>query len=182
MKGHRRVSLVRHMLDRRYFKNYKKFAKDYTHRFKHREEYFTFVRAFFKETSKHITESTGGVYLKGFGYFCVLMLPEKLFLENKYKQDSNFNLHTDNYSYRLFFYPEQKVNTMMPMFAMERTFINKIKEDLTSNLRGGRRYKNFIYTVQSFWRRWKPLSLNDLENLKEANLDEYSSTYRGDKE
>jgi hypothetical protein len=174
MQGVRRCSLPKNLSDRENFQYYREAAKGYSKRFKHRDEYQRFVRLFFKEVAKQLVDSVGGVYLKGIGYFGVLMLPEKTQLKYRFGGISNFNPHTDNYTYRLTFYPEQRANTMLPLFGMEREFIMGVKKRLVRNLKSGVRYKTHIYSIQNFWRVWKPLSINDLEKIKDINLDEYT--------
>lgn len=141
-----------------HFKNYTKYRafmsrpKHKQDKIKGREEWIKFCKTFFGVIAEDLVNNEAGVLLRKLGYFYMHMIPRKgTFYDYKAKGDG-YNLHTDNYMYAPVFVPSRRGRRHLFLLSMDSSFNFNIKEALRDNIRAGRRYKSYVYSLKKLYR------------------------------
>lgn len=105
---------------------------------------------FWKKVGEYMVEKEGGVFVDRMGYFCVGMVPEKLFSRKKYEKGRHLNPHTKSRVY----FPiliTNKHDHFLKVFTMDRNFSDKVKAGINKKLKSGFKYINlYKYIYDSF--------------------------------
>lgn len=120
-------------------------------RAKDRDELFDIVSAIFEQMGKHTVESTGGLAIKGMGYFFAWLIPKKTTFRRMTKDqpiEHKFNHHTNQRIYSFVFLPKE--NSDFRFWSMDNKFSKGVKNRLKERIMNGFRPKGFPYSIQSF--------------------------------
>ena len=138
------------------------------------------VNTILKHTMKTIAKRTayneGGVFIKNFGYFCIIRYPKPAIAKSFFGKERWLNFHTGGYAYSPVFIPIRK-DLKLKEWVMERAFhpynLTRIMSEL---LREGKRYKMaFSLLYNLFAHRNKTVDV-----LKNNNFDNKKTTDSGD--
>lgn len=116
-----------------------------------RTELFKISMCIFKHMAKYITESSGGLVIKGWGYFFAWLIPKKMTyrqITRNQPSREKFNLHTNQRIYTLVFLAK-KGGAFWP-WSMDGKFTVPIKQRLKERILNGFRPKGFPYSIQNF--------------------------------
>lgn len=108
--------------------------------------------AMFKEISKSIVESKGGVMINGFGYFFVWRIPRQRVRWKWGKGAFIWDSHTNGFHHVPIFLPAGGRKNLK-LWSMDRKFLKGVKEGIKLKIKGGFRYKNYLYTLSSHLNR-----------------------------
>ena len=134
------------------FSYYRKYAK-------HRDKNYTnnltvykkIINAFYAKIADKLIEKVGGVFIKGLGYFTILMHPKKQIVKVPYNQEFA-NFRTNNYLFSPSFFGIANGNPLLNFWVMDRTFSRtNVKKRLHQELMSGKKYKTFISTLSSLY-------------------------------
>jgi hypothetical protein len=110
------------------------------------------ISSFYKKIGDALIENEGGVYIKGLGYFSVVMYPKKHIVKTPYQTDGFANFKTGNYLYLPTFFGQSGKNPLLNFWIMDRTFSRRlIKARLHKALISGKKYKTYVSTLLSLY-------------------------------
>lgn len=121
------------------------------------EAHSKIVRAFYKEIADNMIESSGGVFLEGFGYFVNLMNPKKTVVNMKRKwakKDLYLNPHTKSRVFHPVFLPIT-YHFKLKLFIMDRMFNRDLKTRLKNKLISKMKYFNHYGILNSIFKNKK---------------------------
>ena len=135
------------------FKHYRENAKhrdiNYTNSL-HR--YRKIVSAFYGKIADNLIEKEGGVFIKGLGYFSIIIHPRKQVVKVPYGNEEFANFRTNNYLFMPTFFGVVKGNPLLNFWVMDRTFSrNIVKQRLHKALLAGKKYKTYVSTLSSLY-------------------------------
>ena len=135
------------------FKHYRENAKYRDMEFtNHISVYKKVISEFYKKIGDALVESEGGVYIKGFGYFTVMMYPKKYIVRVPYNTDGFANFKTSNYLYVPTFFGQSGKNPLLNLWVMDRTFSRRaVKSRIHKALVAGKKYKTYVSTLLSLY-------------------------------
>ena len=99
-------------------------------------EYRKLIDTFFVKVRKHLLDNEAGVFIKDFGYFCIIRNPKP--------QRRNFKFSM-KHRFEPTFIPIRK-DTLMQTWTMDNTFLNFIHYVLRMKMLKGKKYK-MAYTM-----------------------------------
>lgn len=108
------------------------------------DEFSKICSAILKEIATQIIESRGGVFIKNFGYFFVWRTQRRA--PSKHFVGDLYNYHTNHYMYKPVFVPAAGP-TNMKFWSMDNKFSRYVKQGIAKKLRGGFKYRGYIYTI-----------------------------------
>lgn len=140
------------ILDRQAFSYYRKRAKfrnkDNT---KNLQDWRRIVIKFYDKIGDNLVDSEGGVFIKGLGYFSVIVYPKKVYAKSIFNKDGFANFHTDNYIFMPTLFGFAKGYPLLNFWSMDRTFVSKIKEGIYNKIMAGMRYKTYVSTLYTLY-------------------------------
>lgn len=109
-------------------------------------EYLTMMASIGKAIAYGITETHGGVRLRGLGYFTVTMKPFKTEMLDTYKGDAFVNTHSDFYIYRATFVPNRIFHPIKD-FVIEGSMYESVKQRLMVQIKHNQfKYRTYLHT------------------------------------
>lgn len=133
----------RSLVTKKEFTHFREHSKiPYRDRIKGRDRYFRFVLDFFEEIADRILEEEGGVFIPKMGYFFIwktsIAPGFNYFGKQRYNFGVNKNLH---------------IPVWIPVrdifcYTMDKTFYEPFRKKLTKNLKAGKKYKQYAYTLK----------------------------------
>jgi hypothetical protein len=118
----------------------------------HLFKYNKVINSFYGKVADKLIENEGGVFLKGLGYFSIVMHPKKQLIRVPYNKSGYANFRTQNRLFLPMFFGVVKGNPLMNFWVMDRTFSrNNVKSRLHKALLAGKRYKNYVSTLSSLY-------------------------------
>ena len=135
------------------YTSYKKFSKKFpkSDRIIGRDNVGKLHKVFWEIVGEMLVESTGGVYLKGVGYFFILKTVKKAkhnLSMFKTTDFITFNLHTDGYMFNPSFLPYK--NSPFGFWSIDSSFSHGIRKELSKKLRSGYLYKMHAQSLSNF--------------------------------
>ena len=127
---------------------------------KHRDKNFTnniivhnkVLNLFYGKIADKLVENVGGVFIKGLGYFGIVMHPKKQLIKVPYNKSGYANFKTQNRLFLPMFFGITRGNPLMNFWVMDRTFSRQnVKSRLHKSLMAGKIYKNYISTLSSLY-------------------------------
>lgn len=109
-------------------------------------EYVALMANIGRAISYGLTETHGGVRIRGLGYFSVIMKPFKSENLDVYTGGRFMNTHADFMIYRATFVPE-RVNHPIKDYVMENTAFYSIKQRLKDQIKTNNfKYRTYLHT------------------------------------
>jgi hypothetical protein len=111
---------------------------------------FKIIAAIFKEIREQLIERTGGVMIKGFGYFCVhvsqghnitFVKKDDRIVPRKLSRDLGKNRIT------MLFLPNES-DGLFKLWSMSHQYAEEIKNEVKTRIRGGKKYKIYPFTLR----------------------------------
>jgi hypothetical protein len=146
------------LTDKEAFKHYRENAKHRDFENTGRSEHHgALVRKFYKKIGEKMIENPHGVFLRNFGYFTILMNPNKTtgVLKRGWLKDKVIlNPHTNGRVFHPIFLPICN-NSKFKLFIMDKTFSRNIKMKLKNSLRKKVKYLNHYGLLNSMYKNKK---------------------------
>ena len=111
---------------------------------------FKIIIAIFKEIREQLINRTGGVMIKGFGYFCVhvskghnitFVKKEDRIVPRKLSRDLGKQRIT------MLFLPNES-DGLFKLWSMSHQYAEEIKNEVKANIRNGKKYKIYPFTLR----------------------------------
>lgn len=135
------------------YKYYRENAKrrDIEH-ISHKNYHRKIINLFYGKIGESLIEKEGGVFIKGLGYFTVIMYPKKHTVKVPYQKEEFANFKTNNYLYLPTFFGLAKKNPLINFWVMDRTFSRRlVKAKLHKALISGKKFKTYVSTLLSLY-------------------------------
>lgn len=114
--------------------------------------YKKIINAFYGKIADKLVENEGGVFIKGLGYFSVIIHPKKQLVKVPYMKEEFANFRTNNYLFMPTFFGITHGNPLLNFWVMDRTFSRQnVKKRLHEALMGGKKYKTYVSTLSSLY-------------------------------
>jgi len=115
------------------------------------DDYRKLINDFYLEIANDVSEKEGGVFIKGLGYFTVMMHPKKQVVRTQYgKAYTNFK--TKNHLFTPTFIAIAPGYPNMNFWVMDRMFSKKyVKTKVHKALMEGKKYKTYMSTLYSMY-------------------------------
>lgn len=125
--------------------------KPKNHRIKTETDFIRIIKACFKRVSYYWTNSTGGVYMKGLGYFTFLR-PVKKYSHLPDPRFFNTIFHTHGYYYLCTHITTLRNIDSFGGFKIRRPY-GQVKCDAKANIMKGRRYTIHNHLIKEFLKK-----------------------------
>jgi len=102
-------------------------------------EHGKIISKFYEIVGERITESSGGVFVDGLGYFGVIQEMGNKISHNPVDGSIKLNPRTDNKIYNLAFVPIETDNIFKP-WVFDYSFSRKVRRALSISLKAGKKY------------------------------------------
>jgi len=113
----------------------------------YKRDFYALIKRYFKQLADHLLENEAGVFIKNFGYFCIIRHPKKRVV-GKY-----MSIHTTGHTYFVTFIPIRK-DTALQQWTMDRTFSKGfVTRKMSTKLRRGKKYKTAYIVLQNLYGR-----------------------------
>lgn len=114
--------------------------------------YRKIINAFYGKIADKLIENEGGVFIKGLGYFSIIIHPKKQMVKVPYQKEEFANFRTNNYLFMPSFFGVVKGNPLLNFWVMDRTFSRQnVKSRLHKALLSGKKYKTYVSTLTSLY-------------------------------
>jgi len=121
------------------------------HRITNRNLYIKVVIEIFKTIAFDVVNNRGGVAIKNLGYFFVFRSPKKRIASYVYPDGTSemyYNQKKDARYIEPMFYPVKERHLPPYCWSMDNSYVHSIAQSVKENVYAGKKYKNYIYTVQ----------------------------------
>ena len=109
--------------------------------------FYALIKRYFKQLADHLLENEAGVFIKNFGYFCIIRHTKKRVVCN-YRY-----IYTTGHTYYATFIPIRK-DTALQQWTMDRTFSKGfVTKKMASRLKRGKKYKTAYIVLQNLYGR-----------------------------
>jgi len=116
------------------------------------DDYKKVINSFYGKIGEALVEKEGGVFIKGLGYFSIIMYPKKGITKVPYNPDGFTNFKTDNYLFLPTFFGQARNNPLINFWVMDRTFSRRlVKAKLSKALLSGKKFKTYVSTLLSLY-------------------------------
>jgi hypothetical protein len=129
------------------------------------------LRFMFKTISSRIVTNDGGVYIRNFGYFCVMRHPQKKIYTTSFKKDKvvkYHNFHSGGFAYSPIFIPIRKDVSLREWSFYRSFYPYNITRKMSKNLKDGKQYKmNFSLIYNMNANRNKTLDVINTQSIND---------------